>query len=356
MSRTMTAANARLFQRLSEFCRSRGEIVAPSTGFRFLEGDDENDLLIKHLKLARTVQFGFHRAVIHATFENEDFILLAGFDHLDEYVNRYPEFGEDVVEADFLPGHAVVILSELDVRPMRSGREARSYIEVADSTVESYEGHNFDELRRLFPRFSVFKCRFSINEGSFYQLVAKFAVAESAYGGGWIGEALLSDLLAIASISANSFPYEAISRAVFDTDPRNLYLALYRCLEATYAYKTSEELAKALGLSIAWSELAVKLDQNLSWRPREASSLQVVLRHASDADLRKMVASLGNEAGEDLARSAASSIYNLRNRIVHFGAALDSVDITSYDWNAVCSALVGVVYDVFHRAFDPAAV
>ena len=53
------------------------------------------------------------------------------------------------------------------------------------------------------------------------------------------------------------------------------------------------------------------------------------------------------------APAAASAIYKLRNRIVHFGASRDSVPIASYDWNAVCSALVGVVYDVFHRAFEP---
>jgi len=100
----------------------------------------------------------------------------------------------------------------------------------------------------------------------------------------------------------------------------------------------------------------VKLDQKLSWRPREASSLEVVLRHASETDLRKVVGAFGKEGGDDAARSAASSIYGLRNKTVHFGASLDSVDISDYDWNAVCCALVGVVYDVFRRAFDPVTV
>lgn len=356
MARTMITANERLFQRLGEFCSSRGAPIAPAGGHRYVEGDDESDLIIKHLSLGRRVLFGSQRAAVHATLGDDDFIILVGFDYLDEYLNRYPEFGEDVQELACLPGHVVVTLSELAIRPERSGLEAQAFVEVADSTTDSYEGHDVEELKRLFPRLSVFDCRFSLDENSFYQLVTKFAAAESAYGGGWISEALLVDLLALASISAKSFPYEAISRAVFDTDPRNLYLALYRCLEATYAYKTSEELAKALGLNIAWSELAVKLDQKLSWRPREASSLEVLLRHASETDLRKVVAAFGKEGGDDAARSAASSIYGLRNKIVHFGASLDSVDISDYDWNAVCCALVGVVYDVFHRAFDPVTV
>lgn len=356
MARTMIDANKHLFQRLGNFCNSRGVEIAPIDGYRYVEGDTTNDLIIQGLKVASVSQFGPQRAAIHASLQEEDYIVLVGFDYIDNYVNHFPEFGEDVQEIPCLPGHVVVVLSEFDIRPKKSALEIRAYVEVADSKTDKYSGHDVEELRRLFPRISIFKWRSSPDESSFLQLVTKFAAAESAYGGGWIDEILLGDLLALASISAKSFPYEALSRAVFDTDPRNLYLALYRCLEATYAYKTSEELARALNLTITWSDLAVKLDKKLKWRPREASSLEAVLRYASSTDLRKMAVSLGSEGGSDLAHSAASLIYDLRNRIVHFGASLDSVNITGYDWNAICSALVALVYDIFNRAFDPVTV
>lgn len=356
MSRSMIDANGRLFESLTKFCASRGVSLSRTDGYRYVEGDDDSDVIIQHFVILNVVKFGTQRAAVHGQLSGEDLIIFVGFENIDDYVNRYPEFGDDVEEVECLPGHIVTLLSEIDIRPNVSAHEVRSYVEVDDSTNKSYEGHDSRVLMGLYPRLAVFRCRSSIDQGSFAQLVTKFSAAESAFGGGWIGENLLLDLLAIASISARSFPYEAISRAVFDTDPRNLYLALYRCLEATYAYKTSEELAKALGLEIAWSELAVKLNESLSWRPREASSLEVVLRHASETDLRKVVTSLGNQVGADAAAAAASSVYKLRNKIVHFGPSLDSVDISTYDWNAVCCALVAVVYDVFHRAFDPAAV
>lgn len=349
----MIESNRRLFRRLYDFCNNRGAPTVPPDGHRYIEGDVESDRIIQHLRISRIVQFGPQRAAVHATLQNDDLIILVGFDYLDEYVNKYPEFGEDVVETDCLPGHVVVALSEVELRPIKSGLETQAYLEVADSTTDGYEGHDVHELRRLFPRISVFKCRFALDEGSFQQIVLKFAVAESTYGGGWIDDNLLDELYALVSISAKSFPYEAVSRASFDTDPRSLYLALYRCLEATYAYKKSSELAKALGLSLDWSELAVKLEQTLNWRPREASSLESVLRHASEADLKRVVEAIGDTGTKDLASSAASSIYKLRNRIVHFDASLDSFDLSSYDWNAICCGLVGVVWDVFHQAFDP---
>ena len=359
MAKSMSKINEHLFIRLGVFCKGRGvSVAAPHEGgHRYVEGDDSSDEIIKRLKISTQSRmlFGSQRAIVQATLKESDFLILVGFENLNDYVNALPEIGNDVFETECLPGHVVSVLSELDIRPTRNANAVQAFVEVADSTEESYEGHSVDELKSLFPTISVYQSRGSLDEDSFQQLVVKFAVAESAFGGGWIGEALLDDLLALASISVKTFPYEALSRAAFDADPRNMYLALYRCLEATYAYKATSDLAQALGLHLSWNDLARMLVEKLRWRPREGPSLEAVLQHATEADLAKVLEAFNKPTSKNQVAAAATAIYDLRNRIVHFGPSLGTVGLAEYDWNALCRAMVGVVYDVFHRAFDSVA-
>jgi hypothetical protein len=158
--------------------------------------------------------------------------------------------------------------------------------------------------------------------------------------------------MALAALSAPSFPYDFVSRAAFDSDPRAMYMALYRCIEATYALSKSTALADKLDLDLHWSEMAIKLETVLKWRPRERESLEAVLALASEQDLERIVLAFGKKPGSNLATLAADQIYALRNEIVHYGAGRKSVEIASYDWNVVCGALIGIVYDVFNNAFE----
>src|SRR5437868_13171482 len=54
-----------------------------------------------------------------------------------------------------------------------------------------------------------------------------------------------------------------LCRSLFDADPAALFLALYRCLEALYAYSASTKLIGEFGLDRSWTEVAVALEKQL---------------------------------------------------------------------------------------------
>lgn len=148
-----------------------------------------------------------------------------------------------------------------------------------------------------------------------------------------------------------SLPYRELARAVLDLDPRNLYMALYRCVEATYAYEKATKLANALSLTLAWDEVAAALDSEMGWHPPEAQSLNVALERANERDLEDICACLGVEIGNDLRVSAGRAIYRLRNSIVHYRPTYDSLEIESVDWNRLCNSMVTIALHVFHDAY-----
>ena len=158
-------------------------------------------------------------------------------------------------------------------------------------------------------------------------------------------------LVSLTDLNVPALPYAAIGESMFDADPRSLYMALYRCIEATYAFETSRRLVDDLKLSVPWVEMAEALANVAGWRPQEASSLNIVLRNALEQDLRDVCQCLNVSVGNDVAASAGKAIYSLRNRIVHYRPGTERVELESVAWNMLCHLLVRIVFHVFTKAY-----
>jgi hypothetical protein len=130
-------------------------------------------------------------------------------------------------------------------------------------------------------------------------------------------------------------------------------MSLYRCVEATYAHDKATKLKNDLSIEHEWHKIAEVLENAMSWRPLEASSLNVVLAVAKEDDLREVCECLNVTLQDDtyLPSAAGKAIYQLRNRIVHYRPALAPVDSAEIDWNRLCIALVSVAHKVFYAAY-----
>ncbi len=348
MARDMISTNEDFFKNLEVYCTHRAPELRLTPGIRYLEGDNENDKIIKHLSVLKSLSFGSHKNISHLTYNDDEYIALVGFNNVDLYLNALQVFGEHLIEVELSSGYALVILHELQVKPLGAPEDIYDYLEADSKNNPLYEGHGYSQLLNFFPRIVLLQKR--NQELTFMQLAAMLSVAESSFGSGWISESLMDELIPLAGEFEEPFPLESISRSVFDPDPRNLFLALYRCIEATYAKRKSEDLLRSLGVSTPWTEIAKILSDELKWRPRELSSLETVLAGAIAADIRSILIALDKPESTDPV-TAAKAIYKLRNQIVHFDSSRSNVEIDNYDWNAVCMGMVGAVYHIYDNAF-----
>jgi len=254
-------------------------------------------------------------------------------------------------EFDASVGIQLALLSEVGPQPIASTSTVRNIVEVDDMTNPSYEGHDFASVSGLFPVVRAWKTFNVADDDSIWQIFLMISVKECQFGGSWIDDRLAEELTALAQLHVPSLPYRALCHSIFDLDPRSLFLALYRCIEATYAYETCQRLVDHLSLDTDWQSLAQALALTASWRPSEASSLQLSLRYALDNDLEDICRVLKTDGGNDLRVRAGRAIYDLRNRIVHYRPWLDRTSIDDLDWDQICVSLVRIVLDVFHQAF-----
>lgn len=345
MSRNMKAANASLFRHLEIFCAHRGEPI-PSAGLvRWVSGSPEDQDYLKNLVLQQTLKFGLRRSVTRLTKADSHFVVLVGF-----------EFPIDLAQLVALPlasGVGVCVISELAPQPIVSPATIRNVVEVGSTEEPAYTGHEFTAIESLFPSVQVYAAPNALDDEATWRLFFMLCVDECRQGESWIDEQLAGELLCLADVNVHSLPYGALCQSLFDSDPRSLFMALYRCIEATYAYESCRKLVGTLGLDKDWHELAAALESEVGWHPQEAASLNLVLTYALQDDLVGVCQSLRAHMGQDVEVSAGRAIYRLRNSIVHFRPGGTGVQFDDIDWNELCLRLVGIVFNVFSHAYAP---
>jgi hypothetical protein len=138
---------------------------------------------------------------------------------------------------------------------------------------------------------------------------------------------------------------------VLDSDPSAIFLALYRCLEALYAYSHSQSLKAKLNVNVPWPELARTLEDVLDWSPREEPSLAAILTYANLDRLEEVAASFKEEIPKEATPSnfVAKRIYNLRNSVVHYRPFQQAASREQPDWSRVTEALAILIFDIYDQ-------
>lgn len=347
MSRSANDTAAAIFGRLSTYAADRGTSVPDGERYIFLD-ETEYDALVTSKRIAHS-KFGRNQAAALIEMANGEVLVFAGFD-ADELATS-----DHIREVELPPGLAVAMLADLEVDPSASPAAVLNVVGAGSKDDTEYRGHDLAEVLNLYPPLRVLELDNDVaGTPNFYANVLAVCAKQGAHGNGWIESALANELALLAEQRVFGLPYESLTRAVLDLNPSSLFLALYRCLEATYAYTKATELASTLRIDRSWVDVARALGETLSWYPRHDQSLAAVLTlpTVSSGDLEAVALALGHDSSDDaLATRVATGVRDLRNSLVHYGPTTRQVDIPDNDWNGLCSPLARVVANVFAHAY-----
>ncbi len=344
MARNVIEVNRRVFEILETYCANRSALI-PTAGLdRFVAGGARDERYVKYAEVVAVLRFGTRRALVQMNYESRSFIGVVGF----EFEVDLPQLATEDVNAGML----VLVISELEIRPVLDPSSIRNIVEVGSMLDDAYSGHGFNEIASLFPELQAVDVPSDLVD-SIDCIFLLLSLDECRRGESWINDSLATELAALTELEMAHLPYAAISRSVFDLDPRTMFMALYRCIEATYAFDSCRKLVQGLGLTQTWFEIAKALEDSVGWHPREAESLNGILRLAIEDDLLDVCICLRQELGADVASSAGKAIYGLRNRVVHFRPGHETNSLDHIDWNELCALLARIVFQVFANAFEP---
>lgn len=350
MSRHMIAAQQELFDSLDQFCERAGTAMTLAGRKRYITASSELAReRLKQLTCRGVQRFTPHSALLYLESENSGhFAVSVGLrEESMDYLETYSPFAMD-------SGVFQVAILESRVVPNVEPDVVKDAIDWGAADSADYKGHPFIQVAQLFPAVAAVELPSPLGPQEVAALFWKIVVAHCRYGTSWIEEGLANELLTLGQVPVPGLPYGELCWAALSHDPRSLFLALYRCLEAAYAFDVANRVNSELGLTCPWQRTARVLGTQAGWRPHEENSLVELLTNADMADVETIAKSL-NSQKDDVREGAGASIYRLRNAIVHYRPDSDLVEIDAYDWLDLCSALSRIVVSVLsvvHRLGD----
>lgn len=347
MPPTMIESFTALFNHLEDFCTLRGDPVANPRHTRWVRRDsDEAVETLKHLTVEQAYVFSESRMVAWATVRDEHYICLVGFDAEIEISPLW--------EREVDSGFSVALLSQLRPRPRVNTAQVRNVVEAGSKEEGDYSGHDARHIEDLFPKIRIYQSNASVDEDVAWRLYLRACTQESREGDSWIGDELADSLDTLARLEVPVMPYFGLCQSIFDADRRTMFLSIYRCIEATYAFYATNKLRNQLSIPQPWEQVAEALSNSISWRAPEAQSLNQMLDCAIPRDLEAICKILHVDPPANkqrLSSAAGKAIYELRNRIVHYRPGTSSVRQEEYDWNELCRVLTDITFHVFTEAY-----
>lgn len=346
VSRNMIHANTELFRQLVSYCNTRGEYQLDSSLRRYVKTDNDSKSFLRDLKITDSIRFGLRRSIMRLSHGENQLFATIGF----EFESQLRE----LLPCDSNAGAVVALLSEMRPLPTATASVVRNVVEVGSIEEGAhYTGHEAVEISDLFPQIRLYSA-VGIPDESTWRIFLLLGLDECRQGDSWMDPRLTDELESLSRLEMAHLPYAALCRSIFDWDPSTMFMALYRCIEATYAYESSRRILEKLDLSHSWRDVAAALETEIGWHPKEADSLGLVLRHALESDLLLACACLHTTPTSDIRTSAARAIYQLRNSLVHYRPGQEGVQYDVVDWNRLCECLTRIVFNVFTRAFEDA--
>jgi len=347
MSRNAIEGSTHFFSILEEFCAIHDTTIVNPGCSRFVAGSRESaDFYIKsHLKEKIVVNPTCRFSLVE--YEGESIVLTYGVNGGGGLTYLH--------EQEVGPGELTCLVIDHKLFPSVDATIVSNFIGSGEIGLSGYSGHQLEDALALFKSIK----RFSMLPTmalDFQRICFEIAIDAAFESGHWMSSSLLNDLKALSDLGLE-LPFRNLVRSLSDSDPSSLFLSLYRCLEATYAYKICHKLVDDLALTLSWTEMYKIMDIQAKWRPKELESLEYILSKGSANDHLSVLAAIkfSNRVNP---KKSADLIYELRNALVHFKPYQSIDEIYEHvDWNELCRAMAGFICDIYQeiQAYKPRA-
>ncbi len=145
-----------------------------------------------------------------------------------------------------------------------------------------------------------------------------------------------------------NIPFHLVLYSYLASHYKHCFLELYRCIEKLYPVAALKKLQESVGLQTLCSfELAGIIEDTISWRPNEESSLELLLSEADSrviSEFRKTQSEVGGQYKDS---KTSKFIYRIRNSNVHFRSALEELDFNDEQWNTLLRSMLKLIADLY---------
>ncbi len=334
----------KFFSRLISHAEKAGVTIEGPHSGRWIKKQNENDLTLMTkadcsdvLKLTRTLR------AVKIKHETESWLVCWGFSELQSVP-------DGLLAIDVTPALFCISVEEADIRPTATGLEVKEAIDAFHKDQDGYEGHDLEDISRLFDVCQAFKIDPNFYYASdFPRLIGLIFVTSYFDGPMDLSEPTLEKMATIFETGSEYLPYELLLQGVLSISWRGFFLELYRCVEQLFPAAVLPDFVNDLGDVRPLIDLAKILETRLSWRPKENEALVELFRGLPEDDLNLFQRALGLQfsEGADPYEVVGRRVYALRNSFVHFRPALEDAKMDKIDVDLLLQAMMNFVMNVY---------
>jgi hypothetical protein len=342
----MIKANEIIFKVLADFVESKIDVPISKKNKRCIKTNSEEQKWLKELNITKKQLILPNFQTASFEFDSNKYFVAFGLQN--------QEISEEVLQSMEL--NAGIVTALLPLLKISLNQKASPY-EIADIFYESEEEiikYEFSEIANFYEPFYVYHIQ---EDSPFFEKDAQDLIR-------WSGFYALknSQLIALNFYQetrdqfekmffegSKNIPYENLLLSLVSVSWKYSFLDIYRCIERLFSISFLEDFHQKFRIQDSLRNFSSELESYIGWKPKENEAINKLiddspegaselLREASKL-LREIKKFLdGTEEGQ-----CGDLIYKIRNSIVHFRLATQSIELDDKHWDMLIRASLYIV-------------
>lgn len=275
-------------------------------------------------------------------FDGNNYFFVTGLDnpnHLPIGVSFFP----------LNPGLFVAIISDLEI-PVKSDI-SDLYIEQnilsQSKNDKGYNGHDYNDLIRIFPSISIFKIDsnyigdYANTKSYVRQFFCLYLSCNKKYLPLDFSQNTLQEINKFSCLNSQILNYDNIIQALLSSHYKFTFLDIYRCVELLYQVVYIDEMHQKLTITNSKLDLLENIDNVLKWKPNERNTIQKIFNDTNSVYKTLLVNNIKNITSHK--QNISDWIYDLRCSIVHLKPNHKHIDLSQTQWDGIIGGLVKIL-------------
>jgi hypothetical protein len=346
----MIEANKYIFEVLAEFVQSSEVAVPVSDNKRCIETNTQDKEWLQEIKIINKQLILPKFQTASFEFKSQKYFVAIGWQ------SKQTIDSDEVIEfVELNAGIVTALLFELKI-PLRHTVSAYDIDDqILYKSEEKMIQYNFSLIINFFEPFSVYRIQEDstfiekddidlIRTSGFYVLKNSQLIALR------FSRETLEKFEKVFFEGSINIPYENLLFSLVSVSWKYSFLDIYRCIERLFSISYLEDFHKKLNIADPLLKFSADVENYLSWKPKEDEAINKLVQGSPEKALqllREIKRFLdGTEEGK-----CGDFIYKIRNSIVHFRPANQSINLDDEKWDMLIRASLYIV-EYWYNQYD----
>ena len=352
MPRNMIDANKYIFEVLAEFVQTSEVAVPVSNNKRCIETNTKDKKWLQELKIINKQLLLPNFQTASFEFNSQKYFVAVGWQ------SKQTIDSDEVIE--FVQLNAGIVTALLFELKIPLSHEANPY-DIAENilyddpinSIIKYEDYSL--ISNVFEPFSVYRIPenspfIEKNDIDLIRISGFYALKNSQLIALKFSSKTFDKFENIFFEGSKNIPYENLLFSLVSVSWKYSFLDIYRCIEMLFPLSYLEIFHKELKIADSLLKFSADVEKYMGWKPKEKDAVNKLIDESPE-EARKLLREIkklldGTEEG-----NCGDFVYKIRNSIVHFRPATQSINIEDNNWDMLIRASLYIV-EYWYKQYD----